>query len=104
MSAGTLAIDPVPRLGYVPSMQERSHEKGGAPSTVACWDIFEASFEAPVAVHPYLDVEFEATFHHANRAVRVEGFFDGRLGSPGNAQKTLFRLRFMPDATGNWSY
>jgi len=64
-------------------------------STIAQWDIFEASFLGPATGNPYLDVAFEATFSFANREVRVPGFYDG---------DGVFRVRFMPDSQGEWRF
>ncbi len=59
------------------------------------WDIFEASFDGPSAGNPYLDVSFDAIFSHKEQDIRVPGFYDGN---------GLYRLRFMPEITGDWSY
>lgn len=59
------------------------------------WDVFEASFRGPEAGNPYLDVELSGRFSRGGRVVEVPGFYDG----DGN-----YRLRFMPDAEGEWSF
>ncbi|WP_158817587.1 DUF5060 domain-containing protein [Methylocapsa sp. S129] len=64
-------------------------------SPIAQWDIFEAAFQGPAAGNPYLDVTIEAVFSFGNRDVRVPGFYDG---------EGIFRVRFMPDAQGEWRY
>lgn len=63
--------------------------------TVAKWDVFEASFEGPADGNPYLDVAFGAVFRLANRTVEVPGFHDGGA---------TYRVRFMPDVEGEWTY
>ncbi|RYG86512.1 MAG: DUF5060 domain-containing protein, partial [Alphaproteobacteria bacterium] len=63
--------------------------------SVAKWDIFEIELSGPSGGNPYLEVTLEATFTHGARAVRVPGFHDG--GSS-------YRIRFMPDAEGEWNY
>src|SRR6185437_15270670 len=62
---------------------------------VAKWDFFEASFEGPSAGNPYLEVTFEATCCFGARRVTVSGFYDG---------DGLYRVRFMPDAEGGWTF
>lgn len=64
-------------------------------TNVAKWDIFELELSGPSEGNPYLDVSLEATFTQGARAVRVPGFYDG--GS-------TYRIRFMPDMEGAWSY
>lgn len=63
--------------------------------TIAQWDMFEAAFTGPAEGNPYLDIEIEAFFHHKSRTVRVPGFYDG---------EGVYRLRFMPDQPGEWSF
>jgi hypothetical protein len=64
-------------------------------ASVAKWDIFELELRGPSAGNPYLDVTVEATFSQAGRSVRVPGFYDG---------DGIYRIRFMPDAEGEWTY
>jgi hypothetical protein len=64
-------------------------------TTVAQWDVFEASFEGPSSGNPFLDVKLEAFFQQNSRVVRVPGFYDG---------DGVFRIRFMPDNPGEWSF
>lgn len=63
-------------------------------SSVALWDIFEHAIDAEVPGNPYTDVVFWGVFRHANREVRVPGFYDGA---------NSFVVRFMPDTEGEWS-
>ncbi|MBX5214021.1 DUF5060 domain-containing protein [Rhizobium sp. NLR10a] len=64
-------------------------------ATVEKWGVFEASFEGPAGGNPYLDVAFDAVFTHKSREVRVPGFYDGN---------GTYRIRFMPDTEGEWSF
>lgn len=64
-------------------------------ATVEKWGVFEASFDGPSDGNPYLDVAFDAVFTHKSREVRVPGFYDGN---------GTYRVRFMPDAEGEWSF
>jgi len=64
-------------------------------SSAELWSIFEAVFEAKIDGNPFTDVEFSAIFKHDDRTVRVPGFYDG---------DGIFRVRFMPDSIGEWSF
>jgi hypothetical protein len=66
-----------------------------ALSMIAQWDTFEAAFEGPSAGNPYLDVTLHAIFTFSNRAIKVPGFYDG---------DGVYRVRFMPDTPGEWTY
>lgn len=65
------------------------------PVSVQKWDYVEVGFEASVSGNPFLDVDFSAEFKHDHRSVRVDGFYDG---------DDTFKVRFMPDMEGAWSY
>jgi hypothetical protein len=64
-------------------------------SMVAKWDVFEAEFVGPSGGNPFVDVTLEAFFRQKSRVVRVPGFYDG---------DGIFRVRFMPDNEGEWTY
>ncbi|EJL58572.1 hypothetical protein PMI09_00283 [Rhizobium sp. CF122] len=64
-------------------------------ATVEKWGVFEASFQGPSNGNPYIDVAFDAIFTHKSREVRVPGFYDGN---------GTYRVRFMPDVEGEWSF
>ncbi|MBX5185615.1 MULTISPECIES: DUF5060 domain-containing protein [unclassified Rhizobium] len=64
-------------------------------ATVEKWGVFEAAFEGPAGGNPYLDVAFDAVFTQKSRDVRVPGFYDGN---------GTYRIRFMPDSEGEWSF
>jgi hypothetical protein len=59
------------------------------------WGVYEVALPGPDAGNPYLEVTLSATFRLEHRAVTVAGFYDG-----GGA----YRIRFMPDADGEWTY
>ena len=63
--------------------------------TTEKWAIFEIALKGPADGNPYLDVQLSATFSQANRSVTVPGFYDGH---------GTYRIRFMPDHEGSWSY
>nr|WP_321455790.1 DUF5060 domain-containing protein [uncultured Cohaesibacter sp.] len=59
------------------------------------WDIFEVALQGPREGNPYLDINFDALFKFRERVIRVPGFYDG---------EGTYRLRFMPDMEGEWSF
>jgi Domain of unknown function (DUF5060)/Protein of unknown function (DUF4038)/Domain of unknown function (DUF5605) len=75
----------------------------GAPSktglaageSVEQWGVFEVALAGPAGGNPYKDVTLAAVFTLEHRNVRVTGFYDG---------DGTYRVRFMPDAPGRWSY
>ena len=66
-----------------------------AHPAVAKWDLFEVTLQGPSSGNPFTEVELSAIFALEHRTVQVDGFYDG-AGS--------YKLRFMPDAEGEWSY
>ena len=64
-------------------------------NTIPCYDLFELSLSGPQDGNPFLDVQLSAQFQFGSRVVHCEGFYD----SGG-----IFRLRFMPDRPGEWTY
>jgi len=59
------------------------------------WGIYEIALPGPSAGNPFLDVQLGAQFRFRNRVVDVDGFYDGA---------GVYRIRFMPDELGNWTY
>lgn len=59
------------------------------------WATFELTLNGPATGNPFLEVELRAVFRQGEREVRVNGFYDG-VG--------VYKLRFLPDTTGAWSY
>jgi len=64
-------------------------------STASLWSTFELSFEGPSGGNPFQDVALTAVLAQGSRRVRVSGFYDG---------DGRYLVRFLPDATGQWSY
>ena len=62
---------------------------------IAKWDVFEVVFEGPSKNNPFVDVTLGATFSLGDRNVRVPGFYDG---------DGIYRIRFMADEEGDWTY
>jgi hypothetical protein len=66
-----------------------------AQPKVEQWKRFEISLNQAFKGNPYEDVVLKATFTHADTTVVVTGFYDGGQ---------TFRIRFMPEKTGQWQY
>ncbi|MGO4211015.1 DUF5060 domain-containing protein [Terriglobus sp. 2YAB30_2] len=69
-------------------------EQAGA-GTIEQWGIFEVALQGPSEGNPFIEVTLSAEFRNQHRTVSVTGFYDGN---------GTYRVRFMPDATGDWSY
>jgi hypothetical protein len=59
------------------------------------WDIFELVLGGPQSPNPFVDVTLAADFRFGHRVLSPEGFYDG---------DGIYRIRFMPDAEGRWTY
>ena len=59
------------------------------------WGRFEVVLQGPEAGNPFLETTLSADFSFGHRKVPVDGFYDG---------SGTYRVRFMPDETGEWSY
>lgn len=66
-----------------------------APATVEKWDVFELELKGPSDGNPFTDVRVGAVFTDGTRTHEVAGFYDG---------EGIYRVRFMPEAVGNWRY
>ena len=66
-----------------------------AESKVERWDYVELPFAGPADGNPFLDVKLTATFRLKNRALTVEGFYDGN---------GAYKVRFIPDDEGTWTW
>ena len=71
-------------------MEEREQRQ-----RVEQWGLFETVLEGPNRGNPFLEVELRARFTLGERTVSVGGFYDG---------EGTYRVRFMPDAPGEWTY
>ena len=61
----------------------------------ARWTIFEIALVGPATGNPFVDVQLSARFRHQNCTIEATGFYDG---------DGVYRVRFMPDTVGDWSY
>jgi len=59
------------------------------------WEVLELSWKGPETENPFSDVSLEAEFHYKNRTYFAQGFYDG---------EQTYKIRFMPDEEGSWSY
>ena len=59
------------------------------------WGLFELVLNGPADGNPYLDVDLTAVFESEGQTRNVTGFYDG---------DGVYRVRFMPETTGTWSY
>lgn len=84
-SAGSLAA-----ITSLPSaVAEATH------ASIPRWEVFELSLSGLSSGNPFIDVHLSAVFSLGHRTVNVDGFYDGE----GN-----YKIRFMPDTMGSWSY
>jgi len=59
------------------------------------WDVFEIELTGPSDGTPFINVELNATFKTNEKSIKVPGFYDGN---------GIYRIRFSPDAVGDWTY
>ncbi len=59
------------------------------------WGRYEVVLKAPASGNPFTDSTLRADFQFQHRTVTVDGFYDG---------EGTWRVRFMPDEIGEWSY
>src|SRR5580704_2294027 len=83
-----------------PTLLAASTERNADPTSlgkepVEQWSIFEVTLPGPSTGNPFKDVTFTAAFTSGHRTVQATGFYDG---------EGVYRVRFMPDATGDWTY
>src|SRR5215510_5912029 len=79
------------RLLILPVLAGNLYAAGG----VERWGTFEVSLAGPASGNPFTEVRFGAHFRHGHRVVDADGFYDGG---------GTYRVRFMPDETGEWTY
>ncbi|MBD3184904.1 DUF5060 domain-containing protein [Candidatus Poribacteria bacterium] len=59
------------------------------------WGMFEITLNGPTDGNPFTDVELSATFKKDDSLFDADGFYDG---------DGVYKIRFMPDSVGEWSY
>ncbi len=63
--------------------------------SVEKWGIHETILQGPADGNPFVDTALSAEYTHGHRTVVVDGFYDG---------DGAYRLRFMPDSEGEWTF
>jgi hypothetical protein len=78
-------------------LEADAHDAGAGkrPDRVERWGTFDLALRGPKDGNPFRDVTLGARFQQQDRVIEVEGFCDG---------DGVYRIRFMPDALGEWSY
>ena len=82
-------------FAVAPDLMAGKDRRMGKPNEVERWGMFEVALEGPASGNPFVDVTLTARFEHEGRKVEAHGFYDG---------DGIYRLRFMPDALGTWTY
>ncbi|MEO7145645.1 MAG: DUF5060 domain-containing protein [Bryobacteraceae bacterium] len=59
------------------------------------WGVYEVTLAGPSSGNPFVDIHLGAHFKFRNRVVDADGFYDG---------DGTYRIRFMPDELGEWTY
>jgi len=65
------------------------------------WDIFELALDGSAEGNPFTDVTFGARFAYKHRVIDVDGFYDGANKDHSSG---AYKVRFMPDTEGAWTY
>lgn len=77
------------------------------------WHTVTISFDGPetgedATPNPFLDTRLDVEFRHAGsgRVIRVPGFYaaDGNAAESSATAGRVWQVRFLPDATGPWTY
>jgi hypothetical protein len=86
---------PAPSSGYEPA----DVPIGSAPvlpqKRATRWQTFELELHGPAHGNPFTDVILRAQFRLGSRSHTAHGFYDGG---------GIYRIRFMPDEEGDWSF
>ena len=82
-----------------------------APSAYTQWQPITLSFEGPstseqAEVNPFLHYRLTVHFTHGDTTYAVPGFYaaDGQADETGADSGSVWQVRFVPDASGNWTY
>ena len=66
-----------------------------AQAQIEKWEIFELTIMGSEDGNPFTDIKLSATFLNQRDTFLVDGFYDG---------SGVYKIRFMPDKTGEWKY
>ncbi|WP_205702983.1 DUF5060 domain-containing protein [Botryobacter ruber] len=70
-------------------------QEKSAPEKVEKWAVFELTLKGTEAGNPFIEVPLTAVFTHNGKTFTPDGFYDGN---------GMYKVRFMPDAEGTWTY
>ncbi len=77
----------------------------------AKWETITIDFEGPesnesAAINPFTDYRLEVTFIHSKKKSMVPGYFaaDGNAAESSATEGKIWRVHFVPDETGEWTY
>ncbi|UCD50186.1 MAG: DUF5060 domain-containing protein [Phycisphaerales bacterium] len=83
------------KLAYIVLLVVIAGVSAGQEVQVERWDVFELALPGPTEGNPFIGIEFSAVFRQGARTFEPHGFYDG---------DGTFRIRFMPDREGVWTY
>ena len=66
-----------------------------AQTQIEKWEVFELTLRGTEKGNPFTDIKLSATFSNQRDTFLVDGFYDGN---------GVFKIRFMPNKTGEWEY
>ena len=64
-------------------------------SNIQKWDIFEITLHGKSTGNPFIGTSLVGHFTNGKKVYKQEGYYDG---------KGIYKIRFMPDLEGTWSY
>lgn len=70
-------------------------KKTAKTTLIEQWGLFELALKGSSQGNPYMEVEFSTRFCQGEKSIQAAGFYDG---------EGIYRVRFMPDSQGVWSY
>lgn len=81
--------------GLEPSLKAFSSTPSPEKHSTEQWGVFEIALKGPADGNPFKEVTLSCVFSLGHRSMEVTGFYDG---------EGTYRIRFMPDAPGRWTY
>ncbi len=79
--------------------------------TFSKWEIVEMEFEGPLlneqaSENPFTDYRLNVEFKHKDKTVTVPGYYaaDGNAAETSADSGRIWRVKFVPDLEGDWSY
>ncbi len=86
-------------------------EPGVVTGQLKKWHPLSITFRGPLtsenaSPNPFVDFRLDVTFQHGERNVVVPGYYaaDGRAGETGATEGDCWRVNFVPDAAGEWTW